>query len=302
MAAVRRHMRCSADTSTTSVYKADQNKLDSLKAADFALLVVLSWPQAAYAELRILAFCAVWIFNWDEEADEPAETQVDSVSGVTSFKETTTKFLAASLGLSPFSNPADLQNHRVALNSFGVVGSALRNKLSPDQRARFFTEWQTHVDAITLKQRFCHDNLVPTFGEYWQFRAGTSAVRVMLALVQYAGQLSLPDVVFESAAMKKAWKEVTNIISATKDLFSLRNDVLRGRVDNFVVLHSHSHGLSADDSIREAVCMVRESKTRFEAAANEMIADFAWSPPVREQLRKYLEICQSLCVGNLLWR
>ncbi|KAL9055448.1 MAG: hypothetical protein Q9162_003546 [Coniocarpon cinnabarinum] len=64
-----------------------------------------------------------------------------------------------------------------------------------------------------VEQRYVLHDDVPTFSEYWNFRMGTSAVRVALALNEFSCDTELQPEFRDGAEMKQIWVASNAIIS-----------------------------------------------------------------------------------------
>ncbi|KUJ16791.1 terpenoid synthase [Mollisia scopiformis] len=77
----------------------NEKEFARLKTADFALFGAMWWPTANFDELRILIFWAVWIFLWDDEADEPTGQCADDFETAQNFRQETIQFVHGCLKL-----------------------------------------------------------------------------------------------------------------------------------------------------------------------------------------------------------
>jgi hypothetical protein len=101
----------------------DPQKLEKLKAADFALFASHWWPNAHFPELRILAFLSIWLFVWDDEIDETTGTLTDDYDASQEFRRQTIAYLEQCLELSTCEE--HLIPASAIIRSFRVIGDAL---------------------------------------------------------------------------------------------------------------------------------------------------------------------------------
>jgi hypothetical protein len=60
--------------------------------------------------------------------------------------------------------------------------------------------------------------------------------------------------------------------------------------------------MSVQSAVNEAVRALEASKTRFDEAASNLFV-FAQQEPLKyKHVLEWVEGCQSLCIGNLVWR
>jgi hypothetical protein len=75
----------------------------------------------------VLLYFTIWLFNWDDEIDEPTGSYSDDLEAAERYRKRTTDFLLECLGLRE-SYPAvrlDLANNKI-IASFSDIGEPLR--------------------------------------------------------------------------------------------------------------------------------------------------------------------------------
>ena len=157
------------------------------------------------------------------------------------------------------------------------------------------------MEKSQLEQEYRLADKTPTLEEFWDYRLGTSAVYIGIAMGEYANKSSLTSYIFETFHMQTIWNETNKIISITNDLLSLRKELRQGCIDSMIPL-SCATGKSAQDAIIDATNELKVAKDRFDNAAAGLIAGCGSDKALLRQLSAFIEVCRSNCVGNLIWR
>lgn len=276
----------------------DQGKLRRLEASDFASFTALWWPDAPFERLEILSYLVIWLFTWDDEIDEPTGLYSDDFSGAQRYRERTLRFVGDCLGLTAVDEDFRPQNEIV--QSFDVIGAALRDAYDRGQRQRFYDEIARFMACSEDEQRGRLQGHIPSLDEYWRFRLGTSAVYISSAVGEYAMGAPIPPAVVRSAPMQGVWDETNAIISVTNDLLSLRKEMKMDSIDSIVPLTFASTN-NVHQAISQSVAALRASKARFDVAAEALLA-LPCKDGVRGPLEEFIAVQRSNCVGNLVWR
>ncbi|KAI1812483.1 isoprenoid synthase domain-containing protein [Poronia punctata] len=277
-------------------------KQKRLKNSDFALFTALWWPEASLERLQILSYLIIWLFTWDDEIDEPIGAYSEDLGGAQAYRDQTLRFVGEWMGL--VSNHSFSNHHPYPLNgvvqSFDVIGSALRPCYDAGQSRRFFSEISRFMKASEAEQLARLRGEVPTMDEYWAFRLGASAVYITSAVGEYSMATRLPAEIMGSVAMRELWDETNIIISITNDLLSLRKEIRLGCIDSFVPL-TFASTQDIDEAVSLAVTALRASKARFDQAAQSLLTMTGVTKDIHKQVEDFIQIQRSNCVGNLVW-
>lgn len=282
-----------------SSFNFSEKKQKRLEAADFASFTALWWPDAPFEQLQILACLVIWLFTWDDEIDEPTGQYSEDFDGAQTYRERTLRFVGTCLGL--LSVEPDLRPQNQIVQSFDVIGSALRVFYDVNQCQRFYDEIARFMVASEVEQRARLRGEIPTLGEYWKFRLGTSAVYIGSAVGEYSMSSQIPSEVMNCDSMQALWDETNVIISITNDLLSLRKEMKLGCIDSIVPLTFASTN-DVQQAISESVASLRVSKERLDRAAAALLKGRDEEDEIHEQLQRFIQVQKSNCVGNLVWR
>ncbi|KAK5988014.1 Sesquiterpene cyclase hepA [Cladobotryum mycophilum] len=275
-----------------------KQKQRRLEASDFALFAGLWWPDAPLEQLETLAYLVIWLFTWDDEIDEPTGAYCEDFSGAQAYRERTLGFVGDCLGLRAVEESIQPQNK--IIQSFDVIGAALRNSYDASQCQWFYDEIARFMTASEHEQVGRLEGHVFSLEEYWAFRLGTSAVYIGTAAGEYSIASRIPTEVMRSPPMQALWDETNVIISVTNDLLSLRKEVNIGCIDSIVPLtFASTHNLK--QAISNSVEALRASRRRFDVAAKALLTRGYDSDEARNQVEKFIQVQRSNCVGNLAW-
>ncbi|KAH7324237.1 isoprenoid synthase domain-containing protein [Stachybotrys elegans] len=277
-------------------------KQKRLERTDFALFTALWWPDTSPECLETLAYLVIWLFTWDDEIDEPSGAYSESLSGAQTYRDQTLRFVNSCLGLTDTAQGEhDLKPQSHIVQSFDVIGYALRSFYNESQLRRFGDEIERFMRASEVEQLGRLRGEIPTLDEYWSFRLGTSAVYIGSAVGEYSMAAHLPLHVMNSSAMCALWDETNIIISITNDLLSLRKEIKLGCLDSIVPL-TFATTMDMNEAMALSVAALQASKKRFDEAARELLSEEPrLEPEVQEKIREFIEIQRSNCVGNLIW-
>ncbi|KAF1913064.1 isoprenoid synthase domain-containing protein [Ampelomyces quisqualis] len=289
-----------ADERLETIFE-DKHKLSALRASDFAFFASTWWPRAHYDELRVLMFFTIWLFNWDDEIDEPMGCYSEDLDAAEEYRSQTIDFVLECLGLHdrPSAQRFPAQNKIIA--SFREIGEPLAKDYTIDQRKRFMEELTRFMEKTSREQQFRLCCGIPSVEEYWSFRMGTSAVGLVVAVQEYAMNIHICDSVMRKDTMIKSITDETIInISIVNDLLSLRKEISKGCIDSIVPIYC-AQGMSVQNAVNEAVRALEASKSRFDKAAQSLSVAAQQDPLKYKHVSEWVEGCQSLCMGNLVW-
>lgn len=106
------------------------------------------------------------------------------------------------------------EHQRRIIRLFDRIGKPLREAYSVEQRLRFFQEMDYFIRKSEEEQRLRLDGHVPTMYEFWNYRLGSSAVSVCLAVAEFTTSTFIPDQAMNDADMRRLW-DLANILIST---------------------------------------------------------------------------------------
>ncbi|MCJ1393422.1 hypothetical protein MMC18_006296 [Xylographa bjoerkii] len=110
-----------------------EKKLKKQIEIDYALSGSMWWQQGDFNELRAIIFFVIWLFNYDDDIDEPTGQHSDDLELAKEVHRTAILFIQHCLGLG---NQGDINNtpRNPNISSFKVIGDYLRAEYSGEQR------------------------------------------------------------------------------------------------------------------------------------------------------------------------
>ncbi|KAI9760260.1 MAG: hypothetical protein M4579_001774 [Chaenotheca gracillima] len=312
-------MRPVLDEKLQSLVK-NEKKLAKLRKADFALFGASWWPYTKYEDCITLTQLAIWLFIWDDEIEEDGGSLFEDFEGAQAFREKTLKFIESSLGLG--SQEAQPTPTSPIINSFQEIADRLCERYTIEQRQRFMDQMSFFIEMSEVEQQVRMSGRIPTIKEYWDIRMGTSAVGVCLAMLDFAGQMSLPTSIMKDPDMQVLWDQTNVIISLVNDMLSLKKEIvgipfmkllsMLDKADKDRVSQAHGQtdslipllfALSSNiqQSMDVASNALRSAVINFEMAADRLTSRRSGDAKTDEDVAAYVRGCQYNLTGNLGW-
>ncbi|KAL1850514.1 hypothetical protein Plec18170_006799 [Paecilomyces lecythidis] len=218
------------------------------------------------------------------------------------FRLDTLEYVQYCLGLSD-TDQKDPEPKNSIIRAFNVIGFAIRDACTRNQRQIFYDEMQEFMKQSEQEQRLrLNDDHLPSLSEFWSYRLGASAVFICLAVNEYAyGDIELPEEIFEDVDMKEIWQLTNIIISAVNDILSLKKEIANEAVDSVIpILYVKLGSLEAamDNTAGFIASMIR----RFDEAEERLLQRYCTADDdLQLQLRKFIVGAKQYCTGNLKW-
>ena len=154
-----------------------------------------------------------------------------------------------------------------------------------------------------VEQRLHFQTHMVSIEDFWAFRLGTSAVRVVLCLNEYCNESSLPPHIMQHRDMGVLW-DLTNVnICCVNDLLSMRKELDQGATESLIPVLCAKY-LDAQAAADEVVAAVEHTVQKFNDVAARIIRHHSdiEDPEVVKDLVRFVEGCKYYCAGNLRWR
>jgi hypothetical protein len=95
------------------------------------------------------------------------------------------------------------------------------------RRELVYQEMAFYMETSETEQRIRLSGRIPSVTEFWDFRLGSSAVGVCLALNEFSwDSMSLPADVYADENVKTIFKCTNTIICAVNDLLSVKKEIV----------------------------------------------------------------------------
>ncbi|KAL8831343.1 MAG: hypothetical protein Q9170_005336 [Blastenia crenularia] len=159
------------------------------------------------------------------------------------------------------------------------------------------------LEKSETEQRLRLQAQITSIEDFWQYRIGTSAVGIVLCLIEYCNENVLPPRFRHDAAVASLYHLINVNICCVNDLLSLEKDIAQGSVESFIpILYAKRHDAQA--AADEVMDMVRCTVAQFDDIANEMVRHCVEQEDwvAVKMLAQFVEGCRYYCTGNLNWR
>ncbi|MCJ1245201.1 hypothetical protein MMC30_002402 [Trapelia coarctata] len=138
------------------------------------------------------------------------------------------------------------------------------------------------AEAETLLVKL--DQLRVTYSiEYWVYRMGTSAVGVMVSLIDYANKVKVPYSIMGMPDTRILSDESNTIISISNDIISLKKEIEAGIIDSLIPL-SCIENKDAQLATTAAAASLQASIDRFETTMNRMLCKTSESTVLHDHI------------------
>ncbi|OOG00946.1 hypothetical protein ASPCADRAFT_125951 [Aspergillus carbonarius ITEM 5010] len=253
----------------------DHPQLQKLLQGDYGLFGATWWPGADHKELLVATYLSLWLFMWDD--------------GILYFSCVRAPIVATSSG-------------NGVIQSFDqrYLDNLLKGYES-DQRMTFLRELRFFMDKSEIEQSVRLRTSLVTLDEFSQYRLGTSAVRVVLAINQYCHGIDLPPHVTEDPDCIALW-HLTNVnICSVNDLLSVKKELAQGSAESLVPILYAELG-SAQKAADQVLQIITLSIAEFDQTAERLVARHGGkSVEIARELEMFIAGCRYYCTGNLTW-
>ncbi|KAJ5612617.1 terpenoid synthase [Penicillium lagena] len=273
-------------------------KLHKLLQGDYGLFGATWWPNASYEGLLIATYLSLWLFMWDDELDSDVGSLAGDFELGQEYRAETLDFVRSRLGLDE--SKTLWQSSNEVINSFDVIGDALRESCSRDQRERFLHEFRFFMDKSETEQALRLKEDLVTVDEFSRYRLGTSAVRVVLAINEFCNGTHLPPEVTDDPEFDKLW-DLTNVnICNVNDLLSVKKEIAQGSAESLVPILFAELG-SAQKAVDQVMHTIRLTIKEFDISAKRLRMRHSNNREVAQMLDSFILGCKYYCTGNLSW-
>jgi hypothetical protein len=164
----------------------------------------------------------------------------------------------------------------------------------------FLTELVYFVESCQLEQQNQVEGHLPAAQEYLQRRMGSGAVRVCLALSEFACRIVLPSEIMAGPDMTTIWDATNIIICLMNDILSLKKEFAQGQVDSILPVLFAEHG-SMDAAMSIAAKLIVQHVRSVDDAAKRLLQRHGKDLVLQQDLEAFIDSCKYACTGNLNW-
>ncbi len=259
-------------------------------ASQFGLLTAFTYPQATRERLELCNDWHVWLFLFDDQADEQEEVG-QRPEYLQEYVESCLRVLRG----------GPLRIRSTPLERFTQhLGERMSRLASPAWLERFLRDAEVYLHGGTLPAaRHWAAGTVPQLEPYIEQRAMDSAMYTAQDLVEFAreGQ-ELSEALLRRPLVQRMRHLCTRVVGLTNDLFSFEKEVLWHRnPNNFVHVLQVNRRLGLEEAISEAIDFINADTDAFIACEETLRA----SGPVDPRLLSYVEGMKAWIGGNVRW-
>jgi hypothetical protein len=129
---------------------------------------------------------------------------------------------------------------------------------------------------------------------------GSGAVRVCLALSEFACRIVLPSEIMADPDMATIWDATNIIICLMNDVLSFEKEFAQGQVDSILPVLFAEHG-SVDAAMSIAATLIVQSIRSVDDAAERLLQRYRKDLVLQHDLEAFIDSCKHACTGNLNW-
>jgi hypothetical protein len=164
----------------------------------------------------------------------------------------------------------------------------------------FLDELVYFIDACQLEQQKQVQGHMPTTREYLERRMGSGAVRVCLALSEFACKMVLPSDIMADPDMTTLWNATNIIICLMNDILSFEKEFAQGQVDSILPVLFTEHG-SMEAAMQTATNIIAQAIRSVDDAAERILQRHETDDNLHRDLTAFIDSCKYACTGNLSW-
>ncbi|KAH9871549.1 hypothetical protein J1614_005804 [Plenodomus biglobosus] len=273
-------------------------RLQKMMLADAALFGSSWWPYASFKDLCVVTHLSTWLFAWDDELDSAEYSDlINDMEKATAFREDTIQYIQACLD-QDYGEPIAVDSP--IITDIRRVCDAVRQRYPLEKTRVFLTELVYFVESCQLEQQNQVEGHWPASQEYLQRRMGSGAVRVCLALSEFACRILLPSEIMTDPDMITIWDATNIIISLMNDILSFKKEFAQGQVDSILPVLFAEHG-SMDAAMSIAASLIVQHVQIVDDAAKRLLQRHGKCSILQQDLHAFIDSCKYACTGNLNW-
>ncbi|WNG51228.1 hypothetical protein F0U60_49170 [Archangium minus] len=268
----------------------EPSRVKRFDASQFGLLTAYTYPKGTRERLELCNDWHVWLFLFDDEADEQKEVG-QRPEYLQAYVEACLKVLRGG-PLRSRATPLERFTHELHTRMCRLASDMWLERFARD------AEDYLYRGTLPAARNWAAGN-VPELEPYIEQRAMDSAMYTAQDLVEFAqeGQ-ELPEALFQLPLVQRMRHLCTRVVGLTNDLFSFEKEVLwHNNPNNFVYVLQVNRQLGLEEAIDEAISLINADTDAFIACEEELLA----SGPVDPRVLSYVEGMKAWIHGNVRW-
>jgi hypothetical protein len=146
-------------------------------------------------------------------------------SAAQKYRSDTLSYVRYTLGIDKICAPLDIENPIIL--SFKPIGEGIKTEYNLNQKMKFYEEMRFFMEMSEREQRIRLAGVIPGLEDFWEYRLGSSAVTVCLAVNEFSwDNMHLPSDFCEDDNVKRILLHTNTIICAVNDLLSIKKEIV----------------------------------------------------------------------------
>ncbi|CAM6117994.1 unnamed protein product [Calypogeia fissa] len=138
--------------------------------------------------------------------------------------------------------------------------------------------------------------IIPPVDEYIATRRDNVSIRTLMAAIEFADRVHLPDEVFDCSEMHLLITAITDFAFLHNDLWSFQKEAMLGDVNNMVVVVSHAEDCSYGEAGAKVYQMMLETLTQLEKAISDL--ERVTPPEYQHAISRYSNLARHMVTGT----
>jgi hypothetical protein len=271
---------------------ASDDVLHAYRREKFAWMVSRMFPHANADAL--FAFCDLntFLFFLDDLFDH--QGMEAGFKNETKFKQ----FVHKLTGILRYNQKTTLSKDGPIFAAFGELWQRLKEIGSSSWQKQFISSIDAIFDAAIWQFENECRNILPSLSDYMLKRQYLGAANVATDTIPIAGNINLPDHVYNNKVVHRLTELCRNTVCWSNDLFSFSKEMSHQDQYNLVAILKRERDLSLEEAITATIHIHDEQVREFLVLAN--VATM-FSDSENEQLLQYIDALATLMRGNIDW-
>ncbi|MDX8355778.1 terpene synthase family protein [Cognatiyoonia sp. IB215182] len=244
------------------------------------------YPNASRVDLQWISDWVSWIFLFDDQNDEAEQGR--GAKRLTEYRPLLLDIMRGTRA----------QEGSQMLQAWHDLWARIRPKVDPSWLERLTQQHDDYFLACIWEASNRKAGTVPDTKTYLLKRLDSGAVYPCLTIIEFVGQLNLPESVLHHPVISDLSRCTNNLVCWSNDIVSLEKEVKNGDVHNLVIALSNEHQISLQEATDKAVVMYETEMERFEALIGKVPQ---FSTEINIDLQSYIEGLKFWIQGNLDW-
>lgn len=247
------------------------------------LLTSMCYPDAACPQLRVCNDFLTYLFHLDNLSDD-----MDNRGTLTVADEVLNSLY-----------------HPHTWRSTARVGKMARDfykRLIPTAslgaQHRFIETMDLFFQSVTQQALDRATGVIPDLESYIALRRDTSGCKPCWALIEYAGNLDIPDEVMEHPLICSLGEAANDLVTWSNDIFSFNVEQSKGDTHNMIPVVMHQEGVDLQTAVDFVGNMCKQSIDRFNQDRARLPS---WGPEIDRDVSVYVDGLANWIVGSLHW-